>query len=119
MEQQIKVLRKKLDNRIFRRNILKTSKKKSMQKMADGELNPDDEVTKFEQDMLEHWNELWKVPQVAEDLKDVEEEKHKSKINELKNQFCEYLINSEGYTAGYNYADKNRHKFVNKFKFKK
>ena len=118
-KKEIKALRSKLDNWLIRKNILNTSKRKNVANAAANNADIDTQADEFERDMLTHWKNLEKVPQVAFELQGLSDEQKEKKIDELKDQFCEYIINSPNYDKGFNYADKNRQKFVNKVKFKK
>jgi len=122
-QQEIKDMRKTLDNKILRKQILGLNKKKSVQKIAKNNTEVDKDYDDFQTRFLKNWNKLENVPEVYQDLKELPQEQWDNKKDELKNQFAESLINSDNYKQGYNYANQHKEywkkKIMNKFNNKK
>lgn len=121
-EQEIINMRKTLDNRILRSQILGFSRKKSVKKIAKEEAEIDSDYDEFEYNFLKNWNKLEDkpelVPEVYNEVKNLSKEERKKKIDELKNKFAANLVDSENYNKGYEYAKQYKDMWVSRIKTK-
>lgn len=62
------------------------------------------EVEEFQKGFLENWDNLDNFPPAAADLKGLEGKAKKEKINQLKNQFAEWVSGEDAIAEGYSYA---------------